>query len=74
MTGVYSVAEVVDDSNKRPLHTVLCILSSDDGESWTEAQARSITSVADLVKRNRAAVFFNLESVAEYLTLSRAIR
>lgn len=74
MTGVYSVAEVVDDSNKRPLHTVLCILSSDDGECWTEAQARSIMSVADLVKRNRAAVFFNLESVAEYLTLSRAIR
>lgn len=74
MTGVYSVAEVVDDSNKRPRHTVLCVLSSDDGDSWTEAQARSIQSVADLVKRNCTAVFYNLESVVEYLNLSRMAR
>ena len=74
MTGVYSIAEVVDDSNKRPRRTVLCVLSADDGYYWTEGQARSIQSVADLVKRNHAAVFYNLESVVEYLNLSRLAR
>lgn len=74
MTGVYSVAEVVDDSNKRPQRTVLCVLSRDGGDGWTEAQARSIQSVADLVKRNRAAVVYNLESVVEHLNLARMRR
>jgi hypothetical protein len=74
MTGVYSVAEVVDDSNKRPRRTVLCVLSVDDGDYWTEAQSRSIQSVADLVRRNRAAVVYNLESVVEHLNLARMRR
>lgn len=74
MTGVYSIAEVVDDSNKRPQRTVLCVLSRDGGDGWTEGQARSIQSVADLVKRNRAAVVYNLESVVEHLNLSRMRR
>jgi hypothetical protein len=74
MTGVYSVAEVVDDSNKRPQRTVFCVLSRDGGDGWTEAQARSIQSVADLVKRNRAAVVYNLESVVEHLNLARMRR
>nr|DAF66698.1 MAG TPA: Nucleoside 2-deoxyribosyltransferase like protein [Caudoviricetes sp.] len=29
MTGVYSIAEVVDDSNKRPNKTILCVLKLD---------------------------------------------
>ena len=29
MTGVYSIAEVVDDSNKRPEKTIFCILNHD---------------------------------------------
>lgn len=29
MTGVYSIAEVVDDSNKRPDKTILCVLRKD---------------------------------------------
>lgn len=74
MTGVYSVAEVVDDSNKRPRRTVLCVLSRDGEDSWTESQVRSIQSVADLVKRNHAAVVYNLESVVEHLNLARMRR
>lgn len=30
MTGTYSIAEVIDDSNKRPDKTVFCILEFDD--------------------------------------------
>jgi len=29
MTGVYSIAEVIDDSNKRPNKTLFCILTKD---------------------------------------------
>ena len=29
MTGVYSIAEVVDDSNKRPEKTIFCLLEYD---------------------------------------------
>lgn len=74
MSGVYSIAEVVDDSNKRPLKTVLCILSNDAPDSWTEGQARSMEAVAKLVKSNRAAVFYNLDSVVEHLSMTKFMR
>lgn len=74
MTGVYSVAEVVDDSNKRPRNTVLCILSEDDGHVWTESQARSLDSVAALVRANGAAVFYRLDVAVEHLKLTKIIR
>ena len=74
MSGVYSIAEVVDDSNKRPLKTVLCILSNDAPDSWTEGQARSMEAVAKLVKSNRAALFYNLESVVEHLSMTKFMR
>lgn len=33
MKGVYSIAEVVDDSNKRPEKTILCIVDTDTNYS-----------------------------------------
>lgn len=36
MSGVYSIAEVVDDSNKRPEKTILCILNNDYNEKDKE--------------------------------------
>ena len=38
MTGVYSIAEVIDDSNKRPRKTVFCVLPTDGDLSFTEGQ------------------------------------
>lgn len=63
MTGVYSIAEVVDDSNKRPDGTIFCIL--EDG--FTEGQLRSLHAVAKMVRDNGATVCTSLESVAEWL-------
>lgn len=37
MTGVYSIAEVVDDSNKRPDKTILCVLEKDTNWEWIHA-------------------------------------
>ena len=35
MSGVYSIAEVVDDSNKRPEKTLFCVLNIDDENEFT---------------------------------------
>ncbi len=71
MTGVYSVAEVVDDSNKRPEKTVLVLLRGDDDRAFSEHQWKSLKAVAKMVKNNGATIFYRLESVATYLNNGR---
>ncbi|MCL2116271.1 MAG: nucleoside 2-deoxyribosyltransferase domain-containing protein [Methanobrevibacter sp.] len=67
LTGVYSIAEVVDDSNKRPEKTILCILDEDSGEKWSNPQRKSLEAVSKLVKSNGAKAFNSLEELAEFL-------
>lgn len=67
MTGVYSVAEVVDDSNKRPKKTILCILIQDESEEFNRSQLKSLNQVGEMVKENGGQVFNNLDDVAKYL-------
>lgn len=67
MTGCYSIAEVVDDSNKRPHKTILCILFEDDNKKFEEFQARSLKQVANMVRTNGGQVFSDLNEVADYL-------
>ena len=59
MTGVYSIAEVIDDSNKKPCKTIFCNLNNDE--------SLNLISVERLLLENGAIVFHSLESVAEYL-------
>jgi len=69
MTGVYSIAEVVDDSNKRPEKTIFCILETDPtgGEQFTKEQIKSIEAVGKMVERNGGKLFRSLKDVADYL-------
>lgn len=67
MIGVYSVAEVVDDSNKRPHKTIFCYTLLDDNCSFGVAQHKSLIAVEQMVKRNGAKVFQSLYDVADYL-------
>lgn len=69
MTGVYAIAEVVDDSNKRPTKTVFCVLEVDPtgGERFTAGQIRSLSAVGKMVERNGGKWFSSLEDVASYL-------
>jgi len=64
MTGTYSIAEVVDDSNKRPHKTVLVLLRDDDDDKFTQGQWKSLGAVAKMVKRNGGQVFYNLHLAA----------
>ena len=68
MAGVYSIAEVVDDSNKRPEKTVLVLLPGIDGTASLSVDTwRSLRAVAALVRRNGAHVFENLPEAALWL-------
>ena len=67
MTGVYSIAEVVDDSNKRPDKTLFCILPTDDDCAFTEPQLRSINQVRKVVIDNGCFTFKDLSSIAKFL-------
>ena len=67
MTGVYSIAEVVDDSNKRPLKTVFCILNSDNGDKFEEFQIRSLKMVSKMLKENGSETFTDLKAMVTYL-------
>lgn len=73
MKGVYSIAEVVDDSNKRPEKTILCIVDTDTNPSgngtinFDKAQMKSLEQVGEMVIRNGGKVFYNLGSVATFL-------
>ena len=67
MTGVYSIAEVVDDSNKYPQKTVLVVANDIDGPKFTEFQVKSLQATMKLVKANGAKVFNNIDVAITYL-------
>jgi hypothetical protein len=67
MTGVYSIAEAVDDSNKRPGKTIFCYLACDDEEKFSEAQIKSLEQTAKMISENGAKFFNSLDEVLNYL-------
>lgn len=67
MTGVYAIAEVVDDSNKRPTQTVFVCLREDDDEKFSNGQLKSLGAVAGMVGQNGAMVCADLERAALYI-------
>ena len=67
MTGVYSIAEVVDDSNKKPNKTIFCVSTSINGEIFTKAQLKSLDAVGNLILGNGGKYFRSLSAVALHL-------
>ena len=66
-SGKYSIAEVVDASNKTPEATLFCVLESDGGKTWGEFKRSSLQAVEKLVKSNGARVFGDLDEIASFL-------
>ena len=71
MSGVYSIAEVVDDSNKRPNDTIFVRLRSEHELRFDEGQWRSLGAVAEMVERNGGSVFTDLNSAAIEINLRK---
>lgn len=73
MTGVYSIAEVVDDSNKRPEKTIFCLLHGDASDlpmarkSFSLGQMRSLAQVGKMVLANGGEFLTDLSAVANFL-------
>lgn len=67
MIGVYAVAEAVDDSNKRPHQTVVCLLNTVGGLTFAPPMQKSMAAVAQMVAENGARVFTSLEECAVFL-------
>ena len=69
--GVYSIAEVVDDSNKRPNKTLFLNLYNADKEfphrSEYRKMAHSLKAVENLLKENGVRCFNSIEAVADFL-------
>jgi len=67
MTGVYSIAEVTDDSNKRPEKTIFCYLPSDGEQTFSTAQIKSLEQTGKMIKKNGAQFFKTFAEVSDYL-------
>lgn len=67
MTGVYSIAEVVDDSNKRPEKTILVLLRKDVSDYFSNSQWKSLKAIASMVRSNGGHIFDTLEKAALYM-------
>lgn len=67
MTGAYSIAEVIDDSNKRPDKTIFCYLKIDGDNEFDKSQLKSLSKVGEMVEMNGATWLKSLSGVASYL-------
>lgn len=67
MTSYYTIAEVVDDSNKRPDKTIFCILEGLNGKTITEAHMKDYIMIKNMVEKNGSKVFLNLDDTANYI-------
>lgn len=70
MSGVYSIAEAVDSSHRKPGKTIFCILAEDDGMKFTDAQWKSLMATERLLQSNSAIIRRSLDDVAELLNTS----
>ena len=61
--GVYSIAEIIDDSNKRPEKTIVCVLY----DGIDKQMSRSLRATVNLAKSNGVTICDNLQEVAEVL-------
>ena len=74
MEGVYSIAEVIDDSNKRPEKTIFAYLLEDDGKVFGKHQIKSLDMVGNMVKENGANWFKGLSEIADYLNFKKNLK
>lgn len=63
MKGAYSIAEIIDDSNKRPEKTIVCVLY----KGFDKQMAHSLKAVVNLAKSNGVKICNSLTEVAEYI-------
>jgi hypothetical protein len=67
MKGSYSIAEVIDDSNKRPEKTIFCFVKQDSKDEFDKEQIKSLDKVGKMVENNGGKYLKSLSEVVKYL-------
>lgn len=67
MTGVYSIAEVIDDSNKRPEKTIFHVMKRDGDSEFDKGQLKSLIKVGIMVEKNGGKFITEFNKIASYL-------
>lgn len=67
MKGCYSIAEMVDDSNKIPDDTIVCILTKYKDKEFGLHEKKSFDMILRLLKLNGTKVFTNLDDTINYI-------
>lgn len=67
MTGVYAIAEVIDDSNKQPEKTLFFVLEKDEESIFSERQKKSLIAVGKMVVKNGGKWFTSEEDLLNFL-------
>ena len=67
MTGIYSIFEVADDSNKRPEKTIFCVLPERDGKKFSVGIQKNFLKIKKDLIKNGARVCESLEEIATFL-------
>lgn len=71
MQGCYSIAEAVEDSNKRPEKTVFCyipkIVRFKEIREFTSKMEHSLKATCEIIEANGAIAFDSLDELVEYL-------
>ena len=66
--SMYSIAEVVDDSNKRPERTIFCYLAEEDGGcTYSPHEIKALNAIGKLIEKNGGVWLKNLDEVADYI-------
>lgn len=68
MTGVFSIAEAVDCSNKRPDSTLFAYLK----EGFNNGQLKSLAATARMIALNGAKTFNSIKEIAVFLNSAYA--
>lgn len=74
MEGVYSIAEVVDDSNKRPEKTIFAYLLDDDSKEFGKHQIKSLDMVGKMVEENGGKWFKSLGEISDFLNFDKNLQ
>ena len=67
MQGVFSIAEVVNDSMKLKDKCVFCVTKEDDDREWTKGEKKSLDATSRLIANNGGTVLYSLDEVASFL-------
>jgi hypothetical protein len=67
MKGTYSIAEVIDDSNKRPEKTIFSFVNKDGNNEFDKEQIKSLDKVGVMIENNGGLYMKSLNEVLNFL-------